>query len=210
MASSKSGELPLLPFPPYSQSNTAAARISHDFGAAVDFLACLGWAALSLLRDLEGKLVNDACPQHPLGIVSLSIPISGTVALANSLDGTTILHSLDGSAPPTTHESFLEHVSNRDGQDFATADDEPSVSRTTWAVSLHPDEKVFAASGAGGKLGIRAATPAGQEGETFGKLLRELDSGREKFGLNVKFVGLGRSLCYSTGVADDFTCFAEP
>jgi hypothetical protein len=100
-----------------------------------------------------------------------------------------MLHTLDGSGPAAVHQSFLEHVGRQDGQNFATADDEPSVNRTTWAVSLHPDEKVFAACGAGGKIGFRSAVPTeGDDGDRFGKLVRELETGREKFGLTVKFV----------------------
>lgn len=149
-------------------------------------------------RDLEGKLVNGSSPEHPLGIVSLSVSRSGRSALANSQDGTTILHSLDGSAAPQVHESFLEHVSREDGQNFATADDEPSVNRTTWGVSLHPDDKVFAACGAGGKVGLRSAAPSGEDGDRFGKLLRELETGREKFGLSVKFSPDGQTLALAS------------
>lgn len=121
-----------------------------------------------------------------------------------------MLHTLDGSAPAAMHQSFLEHVGRQDGQNFATADDEPNVNRTTWAVSLHPDETVFAACGAGGKVGIRSAVPIeGDDGDRFGKLVRELETGREKFGLTVKFVrssAAGVRITSRNGASTDVTC----
>ncbi|CED84130.1 FOG: WD40 repeat [Phaffia rhodozyma] len=136
--------------------------------------------------DKDGNLLHAPAP-HALGIVSLSVSPSGSRSLTNSVDGTTMLHSLDDGSLLSTHESFFQSDSDREGKS----------TRVDWSVSLHPEEKIYAACGAGGKIALRNA----EVGDGFGKEIKLLDSGREKFGMNCKFSPDGKlvALASETG-----------
>ena len=58
---------------------------------------------------------------------------------------------------------------------------------------MHPEEKVFASSGAGGKVVLREARVQGDEGFEqmeggWGEEKRVLDTGKDKFGMDLKYV----------------------
>ena len=72
---------------------------------------------------------------------------------------------------------------------------------------MHPDEKMFASAGAGGKVVLREARiegdegwEQGEEGQGWGKELKVLETGRDKFGMDLKFVSLisARTRCCSS------------
>lgn len=118
---------------------------------------------------------------HPLGITSLSISPLANRSLSNSIDGTTLLHSLATGQLLGTHQSFLKTSS--------------SATASSWTVAIHPEEKIFASSGAGGKVVLREARVVGDEGFEaeavgWGEEKRVLETGRDKFGMDLKYVSV--------------------
>lgn len=56
---------------------------------------------------------------------------------------------------------------------------------------MHPEDKVFASAGAGGKVVLREARIEGDEGfeeGDWGREVRTLKTGRDKYGMDLKFV----------------------
>ncbi|KAH7104678.1 WD repeat-containing protein 61 [Auriculariales sp. MPI-PUGE-AT-0066] len=118
-------------------------------------------------------------PPHVLGMVSLDVDETGTLALYNTIEGITSLWDTNQGHKVYKHESFLRTSSQS--------------SEPAWSVSLHPKGKLYAATGGSGSITIHSATP-----DAFGSLQRTLSPGRAKFGMFTSFSTDGTRVAYST------------
>ncbi|KAL7411590.1 WD repeat-containing protein 61 [Mrakia frigida] len=159
-----------------------------------DQIVSVGLDGALKVWDSHGALVHSPTA-HPLGITSLSISPLANRSLSNSIDGTTLLHSLATGQLLGTHQSFLKTSS--------------SATASSWTVAIHPEEKIFASSGAGGKVVLREARVQGDEGFEaeavgWGEEKRVLETGRDKFGMDLKYSPDGRHLALSSDTGSIF------
>lgn len=91
--------------------NDTVVSVSSD-GTAVQWYAELYIMVLPhmniLPRNATSGEVVKALPPHPLALTSLSVNSSGSRALINSIEGTTMLWDLEDSRVTATKESFAQ------------------------------------------------------------------------------------------------------
>nr|XP_031859914.1 uncharacterized protein CI109_004763 [Kwoniella shandongensis]KAA5526986.1 hypothetical protein CI109_004763 [Kwoniella shandongensis] len=133
---------------------------------------------------------------HPLAISSLSTSSDGKKALATSLDGTVILVDVDEGSQLAKVETGREKAV--EGEHELPA----------FSSALHPESACWAWSGRSSRLAIRPMANSTEpesngsgEGSGRGVLGGEgkvIDTGKGKFGMDLKFSPDGRSLALAT------------
>ncbi|KAJ9105798.1 hypothetical protein QFC19_003365 [Naganishia cerealis] len=152
--------------------------------------------------------VNPLTPKHyikahKLGVVSLSTDAAGTKAISSSIEGTVYLSDLGRGKAVAKKTTYNEQA--EDGSILPA-----------WAVAMHPDGKSWACSGQGAKVGFytglqdvseamdaESDDPTSVQGdeevgdetsENLGTLAKVIETGRGKFGMELKYSPDGKSL----------------
>ncbi|KAJ9108071.1 hypothetical protein QFC19_002536, partial [Naganishia cerealis] len=152
--------------------------------------------------------VNPLTPKHhikahKLGVVSLSTDAAGTRAISSSIEGTVYLSDLARGKAVAKKATYNEQA-------------EDGAVLPAWAVAMHPDGRSWACSGQGAKVGFYTGLQdvpefmeteedepttlqddeevADNTSENLGTLAKVIETGRGKFGMELKYSPDGKSL----------------
>ncbi|KAK4683813.1 WD repeat-containing protein 61, partial [Tremellales sp. Uapishka_1] len=138
---------------------------------------------------------------HPLAITSLSSSSDGSKSLATSLDGTVVLFDVEEGKEVGRVETGREKVGG----------DESEL--PAFSAALHPESKCWAWSGRSSKIAIRPITDSDVGGESsrgsLGGAGKTIETGKGKFGMDVKFSPDGKQLAVATEAGHVFIVDVE-
>ncbi|GHJ83698.1 hypothetical protein NliqN6_0100 [Naganishia liquefaciens] len=153
--------------------------------------------------------VNPLTPKHhikahKLGVVSLATDAAGTKAISSSIEGTVYLSDLTRGKAVAKKATYKDQT-------------EEGVVLPAWAVAMHPDGRSWACTGQSAKVGFYTDLAdiaetldvdlenTGAEhqddedqddktSQSLGKLVKVIETGRGKFGMDLKYSPDGKSL----------------
>ncbi|KAJ9120520.1 hypothetical protein QFC24_005193 [Naganishia onofrii] len=174
-----------------------------DWTAKNDIISASADGGIRIWDNVNPLTPKHHIKAHKLGVVSLSTDAAGTKAISSSIEGTVYLSDLGRGKAVAKKATYNEQA-------------EDGAVLPAWAVAMHPDGRSWACSGQGAKVGFYTGlqdVPEFMEteseghttvqddeevsddtSENLGTLAKVIETGRGKFGMELKYSPDGKSL----------------